>query len=74
MRLDVHVMPICSIGASVASGVVLVLRLCVWVAGIMIPNAKPQYKSNTTYNGSTNRAYGHNMNIQTHAATPPKIE
>ena len=32
-------------------------------AGITIPNAKPQYKSNTTYNRSTNRAYGHNMNV-----------
>jgi len=64
MRFYVHVMPVCSVGAPVVSGVALVLWLC---------HAKPQYKSNTTYNGSTNRAYGHNMNIKTHAATPPKI-
>jgi len=31
-----------------------------------IPNAKPQYKSNTTYNGRTNRAHGHNTNACRH--------
>jgi len=59
MRLYAYVMPVCSIDAPAVSGVVLEL----W------PSV---FKNTTAHCRSINRAHGHNIGIQTHAATPPE--
>jgi len=57
------------VSKSNTSGVHTVVRL---YTGIAIPNARPQHRNNTTHCRIINRAHGHNMSIQTHAATPPE--